>query len=282
MIDFWEICKYIILGLVQGFTEPLPVSSSGHMVIVDALFGSLLTEATMNNFQIVVNFASLLAIVWYYRKLVVELATGTSRYLLRKDKSRKDEFLYVVWLIIATIPAGIAGIIIKIYHFDALFTNITVVSGCLFITGLLLLYIHRFAPAATRQTVTFTDGVMMGCAQAIGLLPGISRSGITTSFGINNKLSLEKALRFSFMMYIIASVGALGIGILDMAADHSALGTTAVVGYAGAFVASFIGTAVALRLFFRFVRNHNLKYFGYYCLTIAVTIGILIGVGVLK
>ncbi|MFA7436305.1 MAG: undecaprenyl-diphosphate phosphatase, partial [Bacilli bacterium] len=216
MENIIEFLKYLALGLIQGITEPLPISSSGHMVILDSIFGEVISSAAMNNFQIIVNFASLLAIIFFYRKLLKELISGSIDYVFKKDQSKKPKFLYIVYVLIASIPAGIVGIIIKIYDLDTFFTNILVVGICLFITGLLLLYIHSIAKDATREEVTLKDGILMGSAQVIGLLPGISRSGVTSSFGVSNRLSLISALRFSFMMYIPASFGAFLIGIYDL------------------------------------------------------------------
>lgn len=279
MIEFIEFLKYLALGLIQGLTEPLPVSSSGHMVILDSIFGEVVSNESMNNFQIIVNFASLLAIIFFYRKIILELLAGSIDYVFKKDQEKKSKFTYVLYVLIATIPAGIAGIIIKVTEFDKAFTNIFVVGIALFITGLLLLYIHGIAKDATREEVTLKDSLLMGSAQVIGLIPGISRSGVTTSFGVSNRLSLISALRFSFMMYIPASIGAVGIGIYDLAKNgFGEIGSTA--GYVGAFFASLFGTYFAINLFFKLIKNKNLKYFAYYCLSVSVLVLTLIAFGV--
>src|SRR5690606_22721493 len=159
-MDLLELLKYIALGLIQGITEPLPISSSGHMVILDSIFGEFIPSEAMNNFQIIVNFASLLAIIFFYRKVIGELLIGTKDYILKKDQSAKSKFTYIIYVIIATIPAGIVGIIIKLKDLDQYFTNIFVVGVCLFITGLLLLYIHSIAKDATREEVTLKDSLL--------------------------------------------------------------------------------------------------------------------------
>lgn len=280
MSDLIEILKYIALGLIQGITEPLPISSSGHMVILDSIFGEVVPKDAMNNFQIIVNFASLLAIIFFYRKLIVELLKGSIDYVFKKDSEKKHRFMYLVYILIATIPAGIVGIIIKVLDLDKYITNITVVGICLFITGLLLLYIHSIASNATREEVTLRDSLFMGFGQVIGLLPGISRSGVTSSFGVSNRLSLISALRFSFMMYIPASLGALLIGFYDILKEG--LGTGNIIGYIGAFFASLFGTYIAINLFFKLVKNKNLKYFGYYCIAVSTIVIILNFLEVLK
>src|SRR5690606_34577067 len=148
------------------------ISSSGHMVILDSIFGQVIPQDAMNNFQIIVNFASLIAIIFFYRVLIKELFGGSINYVFKKDKTKKSKFMYAVYIIIATIPAGLIGLIIKLLELDQYYTNIIVVGICLFITGLLLLYIHSVAKDATREEVTLKDSLFMGFAQVIGLLPG--------------------------------------------------------------------------------------------------------------
>lgn len=276
-----EFIKYIILGLVQGITEPLPISSSGHMIIFNEIFGEILPDDAMLNFGIIVNFASFFAIVFYYRQLLKDIITGTWNFVFRKDASRKKDFIYLLYIIIATIPAVVIGLIIMAFDLDTFFTNILCVGISLFITGNLLLYIHGMAPSAKREEVTLKDSILMGSAQAIGLLPGISRSGITTSFGVANKLSLTPALRFSFMLYLPASLGAAVLGLYRLADSENASGSSGFLfGYIGAFFASLFATYAALKLFFRLVKKQNLKYFGYYCIALSVIVIALIAFGV--
>lgn len=275
MEKFIELLKYIVLGLVQGITEPLPVSSSGHMLIFDSIFGNIIPTEDMNNFQIIVNLASLIAIIFFYRHLIWELLSGSFSYVFKGKKEEKHNFNYLLFVLIATIPAGIVGILIKLLNLDKFFTNILVVGICLFITGLLLLYIHNVAKDATREEIKLMDSLLMGGAQVIGLLPGISRSGVTTSFGVSNKLSLMSALRFSFMMYIPASIGAGVIGIYDIFKDGSS-NIGFMPGYIGGFIASLFATYFAIKLFFKLVKSKNLKYFGFYCIGVSLIVLTLI------
>ena len=276
MVNFIKFIKYLALGLIQGITEPLPISSSGHMVILNSIFGDIIPTEAMNSFQIIVNFASLLAIIFFYRKIIGELLGGSLNYIFKKEQQQKSKFLYLVYVLIATIPAGIVGFIIKDYI--SYLTNILVVGICLFITGLLLLYIHSIAKDATREEVTLKDSLLMGTGQIIGLLPGISRSGVTTSFGVSNKLSLVSALRFSFMMYIPVSIAAFAYDMFKTGISSEGY----ILGYIGAFFASLFGTYFAINLFFKLIKNKNLKYFGFYCLSISVIVLVLIAFGVFQ
>ena len=253
--------KYLLLGLVQGITEPLPISSSGHVIIFKELFQVSITDEI--NFNIFVNFGSFIAIIIFYRVFLKETIVSAWNYVFKKDSSGKDSFLYILYVVVATIPAGIAGFFLKDY-IDEKFSSLLSVGICLFITGLLLLFISKIAGNANTDKISLKTSIMMGFAQVIGLLPGISRSGSTTSLAVINKVSLEKGLRFSFMMYIPISIGSLVLGLSDF---NSA--TSFIPGYIGAFIMSLIGTYFAIHLFFKLVRKDNLKYFGYYCLAIA-------------
>lgn len=124
MTEFLEILKYILLGLIQGIAEPLPVSSSGHLIFIDRLLNNPIPSDVMSNFQVIVNLASLLAIIIFFRKFILELITGSFKYLFKKDQSGKDNFNYVVYVLIASIPVGIVGIILKIYDVDKHLTNL--------------------------------------------------------------------------------------------------------------------------------------------------------------
>lgn len=277
MDQIWEFIKYILLGLVQGVTEPLPISSSGHMIIFDSIFNNVVPVRAMNNFQIIVNAASLIAIIIYYRAFLKEILVGSYQYIFQKNKNEADKFHYLLLVLIASVPAGILGVIIKVLELDHYFTNIVCVAICLFITGLLLYYVHKQTPYLTRENLNWKDALFMGTGQAIGLLPGISRSGITSSFGITNGIKVEAAFRFSFMMYIPASIGATVLGIFDLSKDKNINAT----GYIGAFFASLIGTYFAVKFFFKLLKKRNLKYFAYYCLAVSITLLILIFAGVL-
>lgn len=263
-LSITDFLKYLLLGLVQGVTEPLPISSSGHVIIFKEMFNVTISDEI--NFNIIVNFGSFIAIIIFYRLFLKDLIISAWNYVFKKDQTGKDSFLYILFVFIATIPAAIAGYILK-DSIDEKFSSLLSVGICLFITGLLLLFISTVAKFANTDKITPKTSIMMGLAQVVGLLPGISRSGITTSMAVVNKVELEKGLRFSFMMYIPISIGSLFLGIFDL--DMS---TSYIPGYIGAFAMSLLGTYVAIRVFFKLVKKDNLKYFGFYCLTIASAI----------
>ncbi|MFA6627022.1 MAG: undecaprenyl-diphosphate phosphatase [Bacilli bacterium] len=267
--SFTEWIKYILLGLIQGVTEPLPISSSGHVIIFRNIFGLSIPDEI--NFNIWVNFGSFLAIVFFYRLFLKDIITGFCLYLFKHDLTRKKDFQYAMFVVVATIPAAIMGFFLK-PTIDAHLSTLLTVAICEIITGLLLLFISYFSKRADKDDVTLLDSVFMGLAQVIGLLPGISRSGATTSIAVANKVDLTKALRFSFMMYLPISLASMILGMIDMN-----MTTTYWTGYIGAFFMSILGTYFALKLFFHLVKKDNLKYFGVYCLTIGILVLIYLG-----
>lgn len=274
MNEFLEFLKYLILGLVQGVTEPLPISSSGHTLIFKEIFK--LNGILDNNFNTIVNFGSFLAIVFFYRKLILKTIVGSFKFVFKKEKEAKEDFNYLLMIVIATIPAVIIGLVLKITGLDDKLDNILTVGIGLFVTGSLLIFIDKIEKKTIRDNITALDALLMGCGQVVGLIPGISRSGSTTSIGVLRKVNLESALRFSFMMYLPASLGAFILGISELFSSENVF----VIGYLGAFVASIIGTYFAIGLFFKLVKGKNLKYFGYYCLGISTVVIILIICGV--
>ena len=276
MDKFLEILKFILLGLIQGITEPLPISSSGHMLILDSLFKNFIPAEAMNNFQILMNTASLVAIIFYYKDFLREILSGSYRYLFQKRQEEAHRFRYLLLILLASVPAAIIGAAIKILDLDRHFTNIVCVAICLFITALLLFYVHR-QNQLTREEIKPNDAVLMGFGQAIGLLPGISRSGITASFGIANGITTEAAFRFSFMMYIPASIGAAVLGFFELTRETN----INYFGYAAGFVASFLGTYFAVRFFFKLLRKKNLIYFAFYCMAISLLLFLMMIAGII-
>lgn len=276
MDKFLEILKFILLGLIQGITEPLPISSSGHMLILDSLFKNFIPAEAMNNFQILMNTASLVAIIFYYKDFLREILSGSYRYLFQKRQEEAHRFRYLLLILLASVPAAIIGAAIKILDLDRHFTNIVCVAICLFITALLLFYVHK-QNQLTREEIKPNDAVLMGFGQAIGLLPGISRSGITASFGIANGITTEAAFRFSFMMYIPASIGAAVLGFFELTRETN----INYFGYAAGFVASFLGTYFAVKFFFKLLRKKNLIYFAFYCMAISLLLFLMMIAGII-
>lgn len=256
-----EVLLYLLLGFVQGITEPLPISSSGHMVIFEHF---LKLDFSDLNFKIFVNLASLLAIILYYRKFLFKIIKDFFIFLIKKDQNKKENFLYVIYIFIACIPSAIIGFFFKDY-IDQYFSNILTVSLSLLFTSIILFIISYITKYKNTKKINAKNSLIIGLGQVIGLIPGVSRSGITTFFGINNKISLEDALHFSFMMYIPTSLGAL---ILSL--DSNSIFSSFNYLYLLSFISSFIGTYLGIIFFFKLVKEKNFKYFAIYLFILSI------------
>ncbi len=258
------LLKYIFLGMIQGFTEPLPISSSGHLVIFQELF-NLSIEGI--NFEIIVNTGSLIAIIIIFYKDIISLVKNTYLYLFKKQNEFRKDFLYVVILLIAVIPAGLVGFIFK-DSFDTISDNLWVVGISLLITAIALSLVGKSAVENTNEELTFIDALVIGIFQVFALIPGISRSGSTMVGGLSRKIKFEDTMKFSFLLYIPISLAASLLSILDLSESED----TFIAGYIGAFLISIFTTYFAVKWFFKMVRKGNLKYFSIYCFTVGTLV----------
>jgi len=258
------LIKYIFLGMIQGFTEPLPISSSGHLVIFQKLF-DLSIEGL--NFEIIVNTGSLIAIIIIFYKDIVSLVKNTFLYVFKRQDEFKKDFLYVVMLLVAVIPAGLVGFIFK-DSFDNISDNLWIVGASLLITAFALSIVGKAAVSNTNEEITFIDALIIGIFQVFALIPGISRSGSTMVGGLSRKIKFEDTMKFSFLLYIPISLAASLLSILDLSGSEDIF----ILGYIGAFLSSIITTYIAVKWFFKMVRKGNLKYFSIYCFTVGTLV----------
>lgn len=266
-MDIILLLKYIILGMIQGFTEPLPISSSGHLVIFQELFNIGISDL---NFEILVNAGSLIAIIIIFQKDILLLIKNSFLYLFKKHSEFKKDFLYVVMLLVAVIPAGIIGLLFENFissNLKSLFT----VGVSLLITAVALSFIGKQAVNNTVEEITFKDAIIIGLFQVVALVPGISRSGSTMFGGLFRKIKFEDTMRFSFLLYIPISLATIFLKLLDFSSNSE----TFVIGYITAFILSIITTYFAVKWFFKIVRQGNLKYFSIYCTVVGSIVVIL-------
>ncbi len=264
--NLWTLIQYFILGLVQGVTEPIPVSSSGHLIIIRELFN---IEARGLSFEIFVNFASLLAVMLIYRKDIVRLIVNTWKFLFKGDKTVKSDFMFVVYLVIATIPVGIIGVLFGDVLGETL-SGTNVVGITLLITALSLWIIRNLRGCKQDGDISAKDAIIVGLVQCVAVTPGISRSGATIVASMLVGMKKETALRFSFLLYIPVSLGTGILEIPEIVKDPNM--NLLWVPYLIAFITTFIATFFALKWFMNVMRNGKLEYFAYYC----VVVGILV------
>lgn len=266
MEKFITIIQYLILGIVQGVTEPIPISSSGHIVIFRELFG---IETKGLSFEIFVNFASLLAIIIIYWKDIVRLTKNGFLYVAKKDPDAKSDFQFIIYLIIATIPVGVVGVLFGDALGEAL-SDPVVVGYTLLITAAAVWTIRNLRGRKADGDLTTKDAVIVGLAQAIAVTPGISRSGATIVASMLLGMKQETALRFSFLLYIPVSLGTTILEVPELveSAEFQSLLIPNIV----AFIAAFIATYLALKWFMNIMARGNLKYFSYYCLVVGILV----------
>lgn len=251
----------LLLGIVQGFTEFLPVSSSGHLELAEALFG--IEQKNSLIMTIVLHAATALSTIVVYRKYFAELITGFFKFKLN------DQMLFVIKVIISMIPAALVGFFFE-DALESLFDGKILFVGCmLLLTGLLLFMADK--ASRTDKDISNSSALLVGLAQAIAILPGISRSGATISSSVLLGIDREKAARFSFIMVIPLILGVIAKKALDLNSEQLNLdyGNLSI-----GFIAAFVTGVLACNWMISLVKKAKLKYFAYYCFVVgAIAIG---------
>ena len=265
-MNFIELLKYIILGIVQGFTEPIPVSSSGHVFILKKLMGITTNDL---NFEIVVNFGSLLAILLIYKEDIIRLIKNFFKYFKVKNDETKKDFKYCWLIVLGSIPVGIVGFLWK-DQIETALNNVKIVGISFLLTSLFLFLVRNIKGVKKDKNLSWKDALVVGLTQVVAVIPGISRSGSTLIGGLFRDLDRDTALRYSFMLYIPVSLGTTLLGfknLLEMRNIHDL-----VLPYGLGFIASFIVSFFTLRWFIGVVKKGNLKYFSIYTLILGLLI----------
>ena len=259
-----KLIMYMILGLIQGFTEPIPVSSSGHLVIFNALLN--VEELNDLNFEIFVNFGSFIAICLFYRKEIISIIKDFFIYIKTKDKKYEINYKYAWLIVIGTIPAGIVGILAK----DVIesISSVKIVGVSLLITAIMLFLVKDIKGEKEKKDMTFKDALVIGLFQVIALFPGISRSGSTLVGGMSRNLERETAFKYSFMLYLPISVATMLLGVLDLM--ENSISNTLIIPYILGMITAGILTYFSIRWFKDIMQKGKLKYFVYYCLVMGI------------
>ena len=258
------LIEYIILGILQGFTEPLPISSSGHLKIFKYIFKS--NALNDMNFEIIVNFGSLIAIIILYRKEILNIIKDFFMYVKTKENIYKINYKYVWLIIVATIPAAVFGIFIK----DLIenYFTIRLVGLMLIITSIILFKIRNLKGNKDKKDITYLDAFKIGLFQVFALLPGISRSGMTIAASMKCNLKRKEALDFSFMLYLPVSFGAIILGLFDLIKTQNI--SSLIPFYIISFIVSMITTYFSIKWFIKIVKKGKLIYFSIYCFIIGI------------
>ena len=255
----------LILGIVQGLTEFLPVSSSGHLAIGREILGVQASEDLV--FEVTVHAATVLATIIVFRKQIGRLLAGLFKF------KYNDETDYILKICVSMIRVFVVGVFFKDYV-EALFSSLYVVGGALLLTAALLFFSDRKsqAPAsslpAPRSGISWWQALVIGLGQAVAVIPGLSRSGTTISTGLLSGVRREDVAQFSFLMVIVPI---LGEAFLDVVGGDMASSTIGFLPLAVGFVAAFLSGLFACKVMIALVKKAKLKWFALYCLLAGAT-----------
>lgn len=258
-----SILQFILLGILQGLTEFLPVSSSGHLVLLPALLHWNIPEDKAFVFNVLVQVATLLAVIIYFWKDLLVIFKAVISGLL-KLRPFEDSNARLGWFIIlATIPAGLAGLLIKDAVEEAFSSPSLVAIFLLFTAGLLIISEKIGKRQRDLSTMTWIDALVIGLGQALAIFPGISRSGATITAGMTRNFDRPSAARFSFIMSIPIMLAAGLLAMVDLLAVPDA------ARWLPEFIPGFIASAVtgylAIKWLLKFLLTRSLYGFAIYC-----------------
>ena len=248
----------LILGLVQGLTEFLPVSSSGHLTIAKHLFGIETGDLT---FEITVHAATVLATIIVFRKEIWDLLTGFFKF------KYNDQTKYICMILVSMIPVFVVGMFFKDFVEDLFGSGLMVVGIALFITAILLFFSEfkkkKQADSEVKtEGMTYKSAIWMGLAQAVAVIPGLSRSGSTIATGLICGVDKKEVAKFSFLMVLVPI---LGEAFLDLVGGDMAAGSLGGMQLAVGFLSAFVSGLFACKVMIAIVRKAKLKWFALYC-----------------
>ena len=254
-----DVLEAIILGIIQGLTEFLPVSSSGHLELAKAILGDTSVPEESLTFTVVLHFATALSTLVIFRKEVAEIFKGLFQF------KWNDETEFSLKIIASMIPAVIVGILFE-KELEAFFGGQILLVGCmLLVTALLLLLADK--AKKTDKKVSFTNAIIIGVSQAIAMLPGISRSGATISTSVLLGVDRNKAARFSFLMVVPLIVGKIA---KDLMSGEINFESAEILPMSAGFLAAFIAGLFACTWMISLVKKSKLSYFAIYCAVVGV------------
>ena len=272
-----DILQAIIIGLVQGLTEFLPVSSSAHLIFAQQALG--VTDVGLA-FDVLLHLGTLIAVVAYFYTDIINMIKGFLSSLLDLKEGKfipemkKDPYKKLAWLtILATIPVGVVGVLFN-DMIESMFQGLTIPAFLLLVTGCLLYASQRMNSGRIDvRNVTIKEALIMGCGQALAVLPGLSRSGTTIAAGLFAGLDKEFAAKFSFILSIPAILGAAVFQLKDLSGGNIEIGAC-IAGFVVAVISGYLAISVLLKI----VREKSLDIFAYYCWIVGliVLIGSLI------
>ena len=255
----------LILGLIQGLTEYLPVSSSGHLAIGQALFG--MNDGADNlMFTVAVHVATVLSTIVILWSEIDWILKGLFKFEMNAETK------YVLNIIVSMIPVGIVGLFFKDYVEDIFGSGLLIVGCCLLVTAALLTFSY-YARPRQKSHISMRDAFIIGLAQAVAVLPGLSRSGSTIATGLLLGNKKESLAQFSFLMVIPPILGEALLDVLKAVKGEAVMGGIELLPLTVGFLAAFVSGCLACKWMISIVKKGKLIYFGIYCAIVgAVTI----------
>lgn len=266
-MDLGLIGAHALLGLVQGLTEFLPVSSSGHLIIAREVFGM----NTQNGLAVdaVLQLATILAVLVYFRRDILQLAQTAFAFVMRKPVEAKDKTLFFA-LILGTIPAVLGGLFLE-KTMDTAFRSAALVAWVLIAgSGLFLIAEYIASKRIEKRPLTLLSGIVIGLFQTLALIPGVSRSGSTISGGLMLGLSREEAARFGFLLSVPIILGSGGKKLLEL--GSSGLLEAQWIPILVAAVVAFAVGMLVIHYLMRYLKNHSLMVFAVYRVLLAIAV----------
>ncbi len=254
-----DVLESIVLGVIQGLTEFLPVSSSGHLELAKAILGDTSVPEESLTFTVVLHFATALSTLVIFRKEVAEILKGLFQF------KWNDELKFSLKIIISMIPAVIVGLLFEEQLESFFGGKILLVGVMLLVTALLLLFADK--AKNTNKEVSFLNAVIIGVSQAIAMLPGISRSGATISTSVLLGIDRTRAARFSFLMVVPLIFGKIGKDILGGDLNFQ---SSEMMSISTGFIAAFLAGLLACKWMIALVKKSKLSYFSLYCAIVGV------------
>lgn len=262
------IWQALILGIIQGITEFLPISSSGHLVITPFLLNWSIPEEYIFPFDVLVQMGTLVAVIIYFRKYLISIIIAVFKGIINKDPFGTSDAKLGWLVVLSTIPAIFGGLFLE-DQVEAAFQSIQFTAYFLLFTALMLWLAEKLSDRIKKmEEISTLDAFIIGCFQVLAIFPGVSRSGSTIAGGLLRKLKREEAAKFSFLMSIPVMLGAGVMSINDLVnlPDLSSFLPLLSVGFVAAGIVGFL----SIHWLLQFLNKNKLSYFSIYCVVLSI------------